>query len=156
MNIRKKFENQIKKKLQEIENLAENRDELDAQIREARSYIQGIEDMMKHLPADNGSEGDTASLRPGSQVYKVCEYLKKTGNQQHIRDILIGLGEEPTKNRRQALSGQLSAYVRRNEIFTRHLPNTFGLIEFDQSEQKELDEISIESGQIPETFGNLQ
>ena len=44
--------------------------------------------------------------------------------------ILRGVGEEETAANRATLSGSLSAYVRKGEVFTRPAPNVFGLVEF--------------------------
>jgi len=57
--------------------------------------------------------------------------IRKAGKPLHITQILVAIGRANTKQTRLALSGSLATYVRRDEIFTRPEPNTFGLLEFD-------------------------
>jgi hypothetical protein len=47
----------------------------------------------------------------------------------HLDDLLLELGKKVTRSSQASLAGSLAAYVRREEIFTRPAPNTFGLIE---------------------------
>jgi hypothetical protein len=70
-------------------------------------------------------------------------FLRKAGKPLHITDILKGIGKTTSKKDRVSLSGSLGWYVRRNEIFTRPAPNTFGL--------KEMEDISKE--EPPDDFG---
>jgi HB1, ASXL, restriction endonuclease HTH domain len=149
MDIRRKVENQIKKKTQEINQLKKNRDDIDISIREAQAYVQAMEDMMKHLPTNESIEEATASIRHGSMADLAMKALKKSGRPLHIKDILEKLGRESTKQYRQALSGQLSHYVRQNKVFTRPAPNTFGLVEWDNGLRQ------IE-GDIPSDFGEIK
>jgi hypothetical protein len=74
-------------------------------------------------------EDDTPerNLRPESLVGKTFALLQKAGKPLHVSEILKRLNEPTTKEKRLSLSGSLAAYVRRNEIFTRPAPNTFGL-----------------------------
>lgn len=150
MSIRKKFENQIKKKHQEIERLESEKDEIDAQIREARAYLKGVEDMMKHLPNDALEEKPENTIRPGSKVALARDYLRQAGEAKYIGEILKGCGRESSLKNRQALSGQLSAYVRRDVVFSRTAPNTFGLIEWENSETN-----TAEQMELPDNFGQV-
>ena len=61
---------------------------------------------------------------------------KPSGKPLHISDLLVALGKETDHDNRAALSGSLSAYVRKHEIFTRPAPNTFGLVEFETNLQR--------------------
>jgi len=56
------------------------------------------------------------------------EFLKAQGKPMHVTEILEGIGSDTSKKSRTALSGSLGWYVRRNEIFSRPAPNTFGLL----------------------------
>ena len=71
-------------------------------------------------------------------------FLKKKGHPCHIKDILIALGKESTINNIRSMSSQLNNYVRKDEIFTRPVPNTYGLIELDNENVIE---------ELPITFG---
>ena len=137
MGIKEKFEERIKKKEQEIQ-------EYEAKIREARAYIQAIQDTIKFLPKEDVS-GISAekTIRPGSTVAKTLAFLRKAGKPLYITDILKGIGKTTSKKDRISLSGSLGWYVRRNEVFTRPAPNTFGL--------KEMEEILKE--EPPDDFG---
>ena len=129
MSSRKKIEDRIRKKEEEIQGLED-------QIREARVYMRALQDVMKFLPRDEGAPAESI-LRPGSAVTEAREIIIRSGVPVHISDILTGLGREDTRKNRAAIAGSLAAYVRRGEIFTRPAPNTFGLVEFEEVERTE-------------------
>jgi len=131
MKLQRKFENQIKKKLQEIETLEVQSKEIDGQIREAKAYIQALEDMKKHISRAGTNADSTPAVRTGSAVDKALQVLRAAGKPLHANEILKLMGREVSKGSRQALSGQISNYVRQGRIFTRTAPNTFGIIEWD-------------------------
>lgn len=117
------IDDRIAKKTAEIQ-------ELEMKIREAKAYLQALNDVAKTISRDEsvGAEQET-SLRPGSSVAEAREAILKAGKPLHISDILKASGKEMTSKSRAALAGSISAYVRRGEIFTRPRPNTFGLTE---------------------------
>lgn len=118
---RRKIEDRIRKKELEIQ-------ELDGKIREARAYIQALQDTIKILPREDRASGGT-TLRAGSKVAMAREAILKAGSPLHISKLLKSMGREVNRKNRAGLSSSLAAYVRRNEIFTRPSPNTFGLVE---------------------------
>jgi len=129
MKIREKLEKRIKKKEQEIQ-------ELRAKIGEAQAYIQALQDTIQFLPRDTSSGVSVErALRPGSAVAKTLTFLRKSGKPMHITDILKGIGKTTSKKDRISLSGSLGWYVRRNELFARPAPNTFGLIETETANE---------------------
>jgi predicted ribosome quality control (RQC) complex YloA/Tae2 family protein len=129
MGLRDKFDEKIKRKEQEIQ-------EYENKIREARAYMQALQDTVKLLPKeDNDASFKVKKIRPGSAVYKTMVFLKKAGKPVHINDILKGIGKTTSKKDRISLGGSLGLYIRKNEIFTRPEPNTFGLIAFEKSEE---------------------
>jgi hypothetical protein len=100
---------------------------------EASSYVQALEDTVKMLPkpsADGTPVSSDRTPRAGRMVAQAREILVATGHTMHIRELLKSMGKPDDKTSRAALSGSLSAYTRRHEIFTLPAPNTFGLIEF--------------------------
>jgi len=125
MGLREKFDERIKRKESEIQGL-EN------QIREAKAYLQALQDSLKLLPREEKTQGNVNSvesiLRPNSNIYKTYELLKRTGEALQIDEILKGIGKDISKKERVYLAGSLGWYVRKKEIFTRPAPNTFGLI----------------------------
>lgn len=125
MGIRTKIEEKIKKKEDEIR-------EYENKIREAKSYLQALQDTIKLLPKEieNGAMVENM-LKPGSNIAKTYDFLKKTGKPLHLNEILIGIGKTTSKKDRISLGGSLGWYVRRKEIFTRPAPNTFGLKNFE-------------------------
>lgn len=139
MSIRQDFERRIAKKQQEIT-------ELELQIRDARSYMQALQDSLRLIPRDGiEHEGSNSGLRPGTGLFKAREILLKAGKPLHINDILTALGRPADKKNRLSVSGSLSSYARQNEIFIRTAPNTFGLRELQQPSEEDL----------PETFGEV-
>jgi len=123
---RRKLEERIKKKEQEIEMLEE-------QLKEARVYIHALHDVLKMFPRDPYTSGDAeTALRPGSLAAQARDVILKRGCPLHVSEIVKGLGKEPNRANKTAVGGSISAYVRKGEIFTRPGPNTFGLIELRQ------------------------
>lgn len=138
MGVRQDFERRIAKKEQEIT-------ELELQLRDARSYVQALQDAMKIVPKDMLEQ--TASgrgLRPGSALSKARDAIKKAGKPLHVQEILKAIGKPQDKNNRVSLSGSLSFLVRKKEIFTRPEPNTYGLYELNSDGTK-----------LPDTFGDV-
>lgn len=127
---RRKVEEKIKKKEQEIQ-------ELEGRLREARVYVQALHDVLKMFPKDTPEADAEAILRPGSAVAQARELILKQRRALHISDILKGLGREVNRVNRAALGGSISAYVRKGLIFTKEAPNTFGLVEIRKKEDGE-------------------
>lgn len=142
MGIRENFQKLIDRKNQEIS-------ELELQIREARSYVQALQDSMKLLPRDNSSAVTDYSLRPDSTLAKVRDAIRAAGQPLPIADILKAVNKPADKKNRVSLTGTLSTYVRQGKVFTKTAPNTFGLIEMGTPPHSEEDE-------IPEEFGSMQ
>ncbi len=141
---RNKIEERILKKEQEIQ-------ELEMKIREARAYVQALQDVAKLLPREQeGEKAAEAVLRPGGSIYDAHTAILKAGKPLHIVELLHAMGREVDRKGRIGLASSLAAYVRRNEIFTRPKPNTFGLIELQSAprggEVKKM-------GMPPEDFG---
>ena len=131
MSERRRIEERLRKKEQEIEALQE-------QIKAARVYIQALQDVLKMLPRapDHGVSAESV-LRPGSAVAKAREVILKRGQPIQILDLLAALNKAPNRENRSSLTSSLAAYVRRGEIFTRPVPNTFGLIELGHHTSEE-------------------
>jgi TolA-binding protein len=140
--IRDELQKRIEKKHLEVR-------ELEKQLAAAQAYIEALQDSMKLLPKDTMTTKVAAeqALRPGSAVAKAREAILKAGKPLHITEILKALDRPVDKNNRVSLSGSLSGYVKRQEIFTRPAPNTFGLAELNH------DEMPIE--EPPADFGAL-
>lgn len=137
MGAREDVERRITKKQQEIT-------ELELQLRDARSYLQALQDALKLIPHDLlGQSTSSATLRAGSALSKTRDVIQKAGKPMHITDILKAIGKPVDKKNRVSLASGLAAYVRRNEIFTRPAPNTYGLVEAE----------GTDNGELPDTFG---
>lgn len=140
MGIRENFQKLINKKQQEVT-------ELELQIREAKAYIQGLEDSMKLLPRDANAAVEH-TLRPDSSLAKTRDAIKAAGAPMPIADILKAIGKPQDKKHRVSLAGTLSGYARNGKVFTKTAPNTFGLIE-----------LRVPTGdedELPEEFGSMQ
>ena len=142
MSIKNQLERKIQAKTQEI-------NELEGKLREAKAYLQGLQDIYRMLPKDSTDERKPEQiLRPGSDMANAREMLLKAGKPLHISDILRGLGKEVNKSNRVSVSSSLGSYARKKQIFTAVGGNTFGLIEFKSNGNNELAE-----GEPPEDFG---
>jgi hypothetical protein len=103
--------------------------QLQAKINDARIYLGALEDTLRILPKDP-EPGIDVDLRPGTIIYKAREILSSKGEPMHIADLLKALGKPNDNTNRAAVSGSISAYYRKGQIFTRPAPNTFGLVEY--------------------------
>ncbi|MGH9765359.1 MAG: hypothetical protein ACREDR_23680, partial [Blastocatellia bacterium] len=104
MSIRSQLEKKIENKRQEIKNL-EN------QLLEANAFVQGLQEALKVLPKDSNDMNESpATLRPGSNMAKAREVLKKAGKPMYITDLLKGMGLDLTKKNRVSVSGALGTY----------------------------------------------
>jgi len=143
MGIRDNFQKLINKKLEEIA-------AFELQIREARAYVQALQDSMKLLPRDAVGAPEY-TLREGSTLCKTRDILRSAAVPMSIADILKALGKPHDQKHRTSLAGTLSAYSRDGKIFTKTAPNTFGLLEFQNSTQ------GVDEGMdLPEEFGSME
>jgi hypothetical protein len=134
--------------------------DLERQVENARIYLQAIQDSIRVLPRESNPSPETtteeATIRPGTLLFKAREAIQNKGKPMHITDILQAIGVENTKKARVSLVGSLGTYVRRDSIFSRPAPNTFGLIgmevvSIDDSRQREdKGELRV---QLPDEFG---
>ena len=123
-------------------------DRLEQELRDARVYVQAVQDSFKMLPREESIGNTPTELRPGTALAKVQEFLRQEGSPQHISRILEFLGKPLDKPNRVSLGGSLGGYARDHRIFTRTAPNTFGLIEFG-AQPHPGDTLSL----LPEDFG---
>ncbi len=125
---------------------------LEEKLKAAKIYLTALRDIMGMFGRE-GAEPDTDSgeskLRPGSSVAQAREIILKHGAPVHLDDLLKELGKEITRGSQASLAGSLAAYVRREEIFTRPAPNTFGLIELGHTG----DDDAAEDDEPPAGFG---
>jgi hypothetical protein len=139
MAIKDNLQRLISRKEQEI-------NELEQKLRDARIYLQAVQDSIKALPREAMDANQVKELRPGTAVANARELIKSAGRPLHITDILRGLGKPVDAKNKLSLSGSLAGYVRDNQIFTRPAPNTFGLREFLNGDK---------SADLPEDFGKM-
>lgn len=134
---------QIEKKQAEIQRLEDDVREAETKLREARAYVQALNDVLKTIPKEEKDANATTlpaavrELRHGSDVAKARDALLKAGAPLHISELLPAIGKPVNKQSRVSLSGSLGAYARDQIIFTRTAPNTFGLIEFQNTGSRE-------------------
>ncbi|MGH7813233.1 MAG: hypothetical protein ACREQI_04435 [Candidatus Binataceae bacterium] len=131
MNLRRELNRKIERKRAEIETWTQEKNEREALTREGAAYIAGLTETLRLLPKEMASDAAKA-LRPDSAVAKAREIILKAGCPIHISAILTAMGKPVNHDNKAALSGSLSTYVRKEQIFTRPAPNTFGLIELEQ------------------------
>lgn len=120
------IERKIKQKEEEIQKLREK-------LNRAEAYLEAMQESLRLL--QRATKPD--SLRPNSMVDKARKILRREGRPMHVSAILRAMGKEVTKDTKSSLSSSLGSYVREDEVFTRPLPNTFGLKEFEDTENEE-------------------
>ncbi len=144
MDIRRKLDRDIEKQKQKIS-------ELQTQLNGEENYLRAQIDMLRLFPKTD-SKSSEQHLRPGSDPARVRDILKAAEKPMHISEILTKLGKPQTVEARSGLSGTLGIYVRRGEIFTRPAPNTFGLIDPENSDEP-VDAENQEAQEPPDDFG---
>lgn len=135
MSERAAIKERLRKKEQEIQTL-------EGKLQSARIYVQALQDVLKMLEKVGDGTPTESVPRPGSLVSQARDVILKVGRPVHINELLEGVGKEATREGRASLTSSLAAYVRREEIFTRPAPNTFGLIELGHE--------TVEEGPDPE------
>jgi hypothetical protein len=157
MKYRLELEKKIEKTRQEIASL-------EAQIKEANAYIQGLQEALRMLPKEtyeatagsnverllgttNRQKPSEQTLRRGGDTYKAWQALQKEGKPLYINDLVKAIGKEPTKVNIKSLSGSLNSYIRDGRVFTRPLPNTYGLMEFNSNGTED------SPADLPDDFG---
>ncbi len=127
MNLRRKLTREIEK--QEVK-ISQMRSDLVA----AEAYLKAQQDVLKLLPREP-HQREAHQLRVNSDLAKAREIIAEEGKPIHVSELLKRLGKELTRDSRASLSASIGAYVRRNEIFTRPAPNTFGLVVFNGAQE---------------------
>jgi len=125
---------------------------LQIQLAEARAYHQAIQDAIRALPREQSELGEDYSLREGTAIAEARQILASAGRPLHILEILKRMGRETDKPNRVSLSGSLSAYVRKSQVFRKTAPNTFSLISRADGE-KNISPAPAE--EFPLGFGNV-
>jgi hypothetical protein len=123
---------------------------LEGRLAEAKAYLQALKDVMDFMPG-NDDPGDASLLKPGSAVALAREAILGAGKALHIDELLTSAGKVPTREAKVSLSSALSAYVRRQEIFTRPAMSTFGLIDLGHFSENATDA----SAEPPPGFGAM-
>lgn len=140
----RRIESLTRKKEAEIQSL-------ESQLSAAKAYLQALQDVLKVLPRKQmGGTQANSTLSPGSMVALAREAILRHGGPMHISQLLREIGKEASRGNRASLSGSLSAYVRKGEIFTRPAPNQFGLVELGGNETASL------ATEPPEGFGEVR
>lgn len=143
MSIKTQLEKKIQSKTLEIA-------ELEAKIREARAYLQGLQDVVRMLPREGADDQPSEQiLRKGSDMDKTRDLLRKVGKPLYIDEILKGIGKENTPSLRKSLSSSLNVYVGKGEIFSRTAPNTYSLVGMEDNGDDKLPE----DEEPPDDFG---
>lgn len=118
-----------------IEKAEEEQAALKMQIELKAAYIQGLKDTIRFLPkGPEKANGQTSSLRAGSDIARAREMILKEGKPMHVSEIIKRLGKELTKQNRASLSSYIGSFVRQGQYFTRPAPNTFGVVEFEEEQ----------------------
>jgi hypothetical protein len=150
MDLRRELNRKIEKKHAEVMMWTRQRNQYDAWIREGNAYIGALTETLKLLPRE--TPVDTAlTLRPNSEVAKSRQAILSAGRPLHVDELLKALGKPINHNNKASLSGSLATYVRKNEIFTRPAPNTFGLVEFERESLQE----TLFDEEPPPEFGSM-
>lgn len=128
MSERAIIEAQLVKKNNEIQGL-------EKRVEAAKVYAKALEDVLRAIgKGDPDTSIDGVTLRSGSLVARARNVILERKTPIHIDELLEALGRDVNRETKASLTGSIAAYVRKEEIFTRPLPSTFGLIELDHFE----------------------
>lgn len=150
MDLRRELNRKIERKRAEVEVWEKEKGEREALIREAHAYIGALSETLKLLPRQTPGTAAAMALRAGSEVARAREAILKAGKPLHVDELLKALGKPVNHNNKASLSGSMATYVRKQTVFTRPAPNTFGLIELEQ----DTPEITLED-EPPPNFGAM-
>lgn len=127
MSTRKKFEEEIAK--------------LEKVAADALAGIETWKKALKLLPKETDSKPKlrTAELRPGSDMDLARTALLSAKKPLHINDLVAAMGRSPSKESRISIASSIQAYARREVVFKKTAPNTFGLIEGQQKIEEDSD-----------------
>lgn len=131
MALRLELQKRIERKQAEIR-------EHEEQIRQAQAYMQGLQDTLKLIPKEDEFGQVSTAFRHGSNVAKARDALKAAGRPMHISDLLKAMGQPTDKKHRLALAGSIASYARKDQVFKKTAPNTFGLLEFEEPFEMDL------------------
>lgn len=113
--------------------LQERLDSIEVELTPLRARVNQLEadrSAIKRLlwSESGGALGtEPGSLRPGTEIEKVRNAILEAGNPLHIDEIMDRIGV-PCEHKLSIVSS-IAKYVKRQKIFTRTAPNTFGLLE---------------------------
>lgn len=141
MSVRSDIEKRILKLQSEINEFHGHAAEIFSEIEQREFAVLELQAVLKTLPKD--SEGDTppqeVALRKGSDMANARDVLRSVRVPLHVDDLLRQLGKPIDKKHRASLSGQMSVYVRKGQVFTKTAPNTFGLKELENKTREQID-----------------
>ena len=129
----KKLRNKIAREHKTIQGLEDDLHGLEKEIIGAKAYVKGLEESLKLVPNEEANKKPASSLRPGGSIAQVHDILSKNGNPMHINDILTEMGRNTDADSKKTLTAPLNNYVRQGKIFSRDMPNTFGLKEWENN-----------------------
>lgn len=120
MSTRKKFEEEIAK--------------LEKVAADALAGIETWKKALKLLPKDTDTRPKLrrAELRPGSDMDLARIALTEAQKPLHINQLIVAMGRESSKESKISIASSIQAYARREIIFKKTAPNTFGLIDMPQ------------------------
>jgi len=153
VNAKRELEREIEKKRAEIRNLQEQVRNLHTKIKEADSYILGIQRAIKILPVDVIERVQEKTLRHGSDAAKSRDALQAAGKPLHVIEILNAIGKPNTKPNRISLSGSLAHYSNAGQIFKKTAPRTFTLIDMAGEDSEQLQQKGGKTT-LPPDFGS--
>jgi phage shock protein A len=155
--MRAKFDQKIRKKQHEIEELEKQIAALQQQIRDANVFISTMEEAKRMLPKNNGEEDTSddvqASLKEGSALAQARDVLLKAGKPLHVDEILRQMGKEVTKKTRTSLAGSIAGYARDKRVFEKAGANIFKVIGMETKQDPPLN-VEYE-GEVPEKVRQL-
>lgn len=136
---RRKVEGKISAKEKDIQALEE-------QLAATKAELRGMMEVLKLLPREENTVEAKKQLRPGSLTEKTFKVLAKSGRHMYVDEILAAMKKAQNKKNRSSLASVLSQYSRKQEIFSKSAPNTFGLLEWGNTPPSQAEEKSETDG----------
>ncbi len=136
-----------KELIEHIKKLLQQKQEIDAELKEARDLLVGGEHVgpsaetvpRLRVPSSQAQrwkgKPTTGLYKPDSSVGLAVGVLRDFEKPLHINEMIARIEQRGHKVKKATLVGMIASYVKRGLVFERVKPNTFGLLEWKQGKE---------------------
>jgi hypothetical protein len=118
--LRKKLEDKARREKQTAT-------EAEEKIQDLEALLSAYQDTLKMFAKETEDQA-VPELRPGSELFRVRQYIVDQGKPVDMADLLKFLNKMDNAETRNSLRGSIGRYARAGTIFVKTAPNQFGLL----------------------------